>query len=137
LTLAPRISKADYVKTYLPLAQAVQEACGIPVLFSLAQSAYESAWGTSDVAKTDNNFFGIMPGGIYGKYPTPEAGWQAYSALINTSRYSGIRLVCGQGPRAIASFLCARGYNTVNPGYVGAISQIAVELAPLLSPFGT
>ena len=132
-----QINKADFVKTYQPYAVEVQKTCGLPVLFVLAQAALESGWGASDVAKNDNNFFGIMPGGVYAKYPTVEAGWQAYAALINTPRYQGVRLVSSQNPRAIAQFLCSRGYNVVNSGYAAQVGAIAAELGPILSPLGS
>ena len=57
----------DYIKKMLPLALAVERATGIPHLFLLAQSAFETGWGKSSLVPEAFNFGGIKakPGQDY------------------------------------------------------------------------
>ncbi len=52
-----------YVTTYYELAKKAGEKFGIDPLIILSQGAFESAWGTSTLAKKHNNFFGITAAG--------------------------------------------------------------------------
>lgn len=54
-----KLSPADFLKRYAPLAMNQQRKYGIPSSVILAQMAFESGWGTSKLAKEGNNFFGI------------------------------------------------------------------------------
>lgn len=54
-----KLSPADFLKRYAPLAMSQQRKYGIPSSVILAQMAFESGWGTSKLAKEGNNFFGI------------------------------------------------------------------------------
>ena len=53
------ISTSDFINRYAPYAMEQQIKYGIPASVILAQMAIESSWGTSDLARNDNNFFGI------------------------------------------------------------------------------
>jgi flagellar protein FlgJ len=62
-----------YVTKYYPLAVAAGEMFQLNPLVILAQGAFESGWGTSTLAKTYNNFFGITAAG------SPNAFWDGKS----------------------------------------------------------
>ena len=59
--------KQEYIKQYLFPAQKAGECFGINPIVILAQSAIETGWGESTLAKEHNNFFGIT---AYG-HPNP------------------------------------------------------------------
>uniref|UniRef100_A0AB33J3S1 Glucosaminidase domain-containing protein n=1 Tax=Prevotella sp. GTC17254 TaxID=3236794 RepID=A0AB33J3S1_9BACT len=56
------ISTSDFIDRYAPYAMEQQIKYGIPSSVTLAQMALESTWGTSKLAREDNNFFGIKKG---------------------------------------------------------------------------
>lgn len=56
------ISTADFINRYAPYAMEQQIKYGIPSSVTLAQMAIESSWGTSALARNENNFFGIKKG---------------------------------------------------------------------------
>lgn len=51
--------RSEFFETYGATAMKHQRRYGIPASVTLAQMAYESSWGTSDLATAGNNFFGI------------------------------------------------------------------------------
>ncbi|MRY91243.1 glucosaminidase domain-containing protein, partial [Parabacteroides distasonis] len=62
--------KQEFIKQYLFPAQKAGECFGINPVVILAQSAIETGWGESTLAKEHNNFFGIT---AYGR---PNAFWK-------------------------------------------------------------
>lgn len=58
-------SKKDFFLMYGKAAMRQQSVYGIPSSVILAQMAYESAWGLSDLALRGNNFFGIKCSAIW------------------------------------------------------------------------
>ena len=56
------ISTSDFINRYAPYAMEQQIKYGIPSSVTLSQMALESTWGTSKLAREDNNFFGIKKG---------------------------------------------------------------------------
>ena len=62
--------KQEFIKQYLFPAQKAGECFGINPVVILAQSAIETGWGESTLAKEYNNFFGIT---AYGR---PNAFWK-------------------------------------------------------------
>ena len=56
------ISTSDFINRYAPYAMEQQIKYGIPASVILAQMAIESSWGTSALARNDNNSFGIKKG---------------------------------------------------------------------------
>ena len=62
--------KQEFIKQYLFPAQKAGECFGINPIVILAQSAIETGWGESTLAKEHNNFFGIT---AYGR---PNAFWK-------------------------------------------------------------
>lgn len=61
------MTKLDFIKQYLPLAQKAAERFGMNPVIILAQSAIETGWGESALCREHNNFFGIT---AYGR-PNP------------------------------------------------------------------
>jgi flagellar protein FlgJ len=72
--------RLDFVKKYYSTAQQVGKSFGINPIVILAQGAIESGWGTSNLAKSYNNFFGITAYGSVnpywkgGKYTSTSSG---------------------------------------------------------------
>lgn len=56
------ISPSEFISRYAPYAMEQQVKYGIPSSVILAQMAVESSWGSSALARNDNNFFGIKRG---------------------------------------------------------------------------
>lgn len=56
------ISTTEFIDRYAPYAMEQQVKYGIPSSVTLAQMALESTWGTSKLAREDNNYFGIKKG---------------------------------------------------------------------------
>ena len=52
-------SQKHFLEKYANAAMTHQRKYGIPASVTLAQMAYESAWGTSKLARQGNNYFGI------------------------------------------------------------------------------
>lgn len=124
---------SDFVARYLPQAQQASARTGLPTDVILGQAGLESGWGTSNAAQ-GNNFFGISPGGTLATYATPDAGFDAYSSLINSGRYSGVSSVAGSGAQAIGDYLNGQGYSQT-PDYgsrvAGATSAVDQVLGGL------
>lgn len=53
------LAPTEFIKQYAPMAMEQQRRYGIPASVTLAQMAFESGWGNSDLARAGNNFFGI------------------------------------------------------------------------------
>lgn len=64
------MSKQEFIKQYHSLALKAGECFGINPTVILAQSAIETGWGESILAKVHNNFFGIT---AYGR---PNVFWK-------------------------------------------------------------
>ena len=56
------ITPSEFINRYAPYAMEQQVKYGIPSSVILAQMALESSWGSSALARNDNNFFGIKRG---------------------------------------------------------------------------
>lgn len=125
---------SDFVARYLPQAQQASARTGLPTDVILGQAGLESGWGTSNAATAGNNFFGISPGGSLATYATPDAGFDAYSNLINSGRYSGVSSVAGSSAQAIGDYLNGQGYSQT-PDYgsrvAGATSAVDQVLGGL------
>lgn len=59
------ISPSEFINRYAPYAMEQQVKYGIPSSVILAQMAVESSWGSSALARNDNNFFGIKRGSTW------------------------------------------------------------------------
>lgn len=100
------VSCADFLSQYAAMAMNHQRRYGIPASVTLAQMALESSWGTSDLARSGNNFFGIKcsrkwlaDGKPYSKhddekknekfcnYSTVEESMEHHSRILVSDRY--------------------------------------------------
>lgn len=71
--------RSDYVKKYYGLAEKVGKEFGMNPIAILAQAAIESGWGTSKLARENNNFFGFT---AYGK---TNSYWKGAKRVSSTS----------------------------------------------------
>lgn len=77
---------AQFENTYGPLASSVGTQIGVDPSVILAQWGLESAYGTSNVATTDNNLAGITNGsGSFVSYSSPSDFAAAFVQLIENS----------------------------------------------------
>lgn len=101
------ITPGEFTERYAPLAIKLQQRYGIPSSVILAQMAYESRWGNSELAQKGNNFFGIkanrdwLPQGLpysvhdddrknekFCNFSSPEESLEYYIRLLMTNRYA-------------------------------------------------
>ena len=71
----------SFVKASLPAAIAAGAAFNMNPSVILAQGAFESGWGTSDLASLARNFFGLTAYGCSNAY------WHGQKYPVRTSRY--------------------------------------------------
>lgn len=114
---------------FLPyIFQVLTLGSGIYPSVMLAQWAVESGYGTSNIAKNNNNFFGIKCYGDNCKggwknYPTKLQGYYGYvSLLTKNSRYKKARMA--DSPRHQIRELVNAGYAGNTPGYENYIMNI-------------
>lgn len=74
--------RVDYVLDYYKVAEIVGRKFGINPIIVLAQGSVESGWGTSTLAKVNNNFFGVT---AYGKAN------QYWDGSFRVSKTSGLK----------------------------------------------
>ena len=81
------ISPSEFISRYAPYAMEQQVKYGIPSSVILAQMAVESSWGSSALARNDNNFFGIKRGSSwtgrvsYYDDDRPNEAFRSYSSV--------------------------------------------------------
>lgn len=71
------MTKYEFVKRFLPEAEAAEKRFRINPVIMLAQAAIESGWGESDLAKQHRNLFGIT-----GYGPSNEF-WHGYQVILS------------------------------------------------------
>ncbi|WP_455639918.1 glucosaminidase domain-containing protein [Parabacteroides sp.] len=72
----------QFVKASLPAAIAAGAAFNMNPSVILAQAAFESGWGTSNLATGSNNFFGLTAYGCSNQY------WHGGKTQVKTATYS-------------------------------------------------
>jgi len=88
------LSKQDqFIQKHIDSAKEVERVTCIPYYIVLAQSAYESGWGTSNLANDANNLFGIK---WYSNSPTDfhivdggKKRWRCYGSTDDSFRDYG------------------------------------------------
>lgn len=119
-------------QTYINYALQVQATYGVPASVCLGQFIYESAAGTSHMARVANNCFGIKGKGNAGSYVSRGSSWRKYKSkldsfldwgrLVTNSNYS--RYVKGvKDPKKFLQGLVKGGYCS-DAGYVSAVMAI-------------
>jgi flagellar protein FlgJ len=151
-------SKADFIRTYLPHAEAAGRELGVDPHALLAQAALETGWGKSVPCNSNGdcsfNFFGIKATGRWNgdsvsvptiefeegipvrkaerfrAYSSPADSFRDYANLIrNNPRYENA-LGTGNDVASFASALQQGGYAT-DPAYANKIVNVAKELREL------
>jgi flagellum-specific peptidoglycan hydrolase FlgJ len=149
--MATNVQMAALVKV-VPAAQTTARMWKVPASVTLAQWIFESTWGTSQLARQANNFFGIKRTGNdaymefpthevvrgrsvaemaeFERYGTPVDSFAAHAHLLESlPRYAPCMAVAGDA-RAFAMQLGPCGYSTT-PQYgeelVGAMKDYGLE----------
>ena len=124
-----------FIEKYHSIAISLSSEYKIPWEAVMAQGILESAAGTSNFARTRNNFFGIA---AYTEDPsqalsfeTPEAGWRGYyENIINTSTYLDHGVCKGKNitdPYVYIETITAAGY-CESPDYVEQVQELIGEV---------
>lgn len=89
---------ANFSNEVIALAQETEKKYGVPASVTLAQYALESGYGTSGLATTANNYFGITgsyngnsvirSGRNWRKYASMEESFDDHGRLLTTGRYA-------------------------------------------------
>jgi len=139
-----------YIDRYSALAIHEMERTGVPASIKLGQAILESRWGTSTLARSANNHFGIKCGGrwtgetyyredddyVLGKlvpscfrsYPSVEASYVAHSNfLTQNSRYRDLFSIKKTNYKAWAKGLKSAGYATAK-NYHKSLIRIIEDL---------
>jgi len=124
-----RAQSLDYIERYHKIAIGEMQQFGIPASISLAQGLIESRAGTSKLAKSNNNHFGMKcfsknckkghcsnftddtHKDFFRKFPSPWESWRAHSQLLASGRYTKLKRH-GHDYRAWAYGLKSVGYAT-------------------------
>lgn len=69
-------------------AHEVRQKYGVPESVTLAQAIYESSLGQSNLAKNNNNWFGIKSSTGWAKYSNTRESFLAYGKLLSKDRYT-------------------------------------------------
>jgi flagellum-specific peptidoglycan hydrolase FlgJ len=141
-----------YMQLTVPLAQAAQKKWGVLSCISEAQSILESSnrqgWGQSELARVDNNFFGIKaehlddpntycefrtPEFIDGKpttivakferYYEPAESFDDHARLLATAKRYAPAMAVRNDPMAFAQQLQLCGYSS-SPTYAAALVRL-------------
>jgi|GEM_PF-4697466 len=137
----PSGSGPDWFASAFATAAAKADRRGIPIGFMAAQSAQETGWGSSNLAKNFNSLFGIAAVGAQNAYwhgashqAADGQATRAYASWSDSiSDYA--RLIQSRYPEAYAAaqknniegfarLLVAGGYNTADPTYADSIISI-------------
>lgn len=100
---------AEYIRAFSGIAREEMRRFGIPASISLAQGLIESRAGTSKLAVTNNNHFGMKcfsrnckkghctnftddsHKDFFLKFNTPQQSWNAHSKLLASGRYARLK----------------------------------------------
>ena len=134
--------RADYVARWAPVARAEMRRAGVPASITLAQGLLESVAGTSRLATTTNNHFGIKcfsrtcaPGhcrnfdddhhkDFFRAYDDPADSYRAHSDFLRGGkRYAGLFDLAPDDYAAWARGLSRAGYAT-DPAYADKLVSL-------------
>ena len=101
----------------IKLAQLTEQKYGVPASVTLAQYALESGYGTSGLATTANNYFGIT-GKYNGQFVVRNGrNWRKYSSMEESFDDHGRLLSSGRYANATKGV-------TTSSGFIDAIAEI-------------
>jgi flagellum-specific peptidoglycan hydrolase FlgJ len=137
-----RMDRKTFLSHYAPAAMEQQRQYGIPASVTLAQMAFESDWGRSDLARKGNNYFGIKcspqwlaegrpyslhnddkPDEKFCNYATVEESIDHHSRLLMSDRYKRCHSYSSTDYHHWLLALKAAGYATARD-YVQLCEQI-------------
>lgn len=137
-----KLSPEDFLRTYAPQAMHQQRKYGIPASVILSQMAFESGWGTSKLARSGHNFFGIkassrwiekgLPYSIHDddrenekfcNFSSPEESMEYHSRLLMSERYRRCHQYAPTDHKNWLRGIKAAGYAT-NIHYVRSCEKI-------------
>lgn len=130
-------TQLSFAQQYAPLAQSIAGQTGLNPYTVLSQIGLETGFGTSAGYTSNNNLFGISPGGSLASYASPADSGAAYVGLINSSRFSGAASA-GADPQSQLAALQTAGYAT-DPQYAtkaGGIASLLQTALPGLTGAG-
>lgn len=126
---------AKFSQEVINLAQESEQKYGVPASVTLAQYALESSYGTSGLAKSANNYFGITGtykgsyvrrnGRNWRKYSSIEQSFDDYGRLLSSGRYADAT----KGVTSASGFIDAIAEiyapsSDGNNNYAGSLKQI-------------
>ncbi len=142
---AQRMTRADYIERYAPVATAHAEKYGIPASVKMAQGILESGDGNGRLAREANSHFNIKvkaadnwrgavirhdddaPNEAFRAYGTAEESWEDHSRYLDTQpRYDSLFRHGPTNYRAWARGLKNAGYAT-DPLYAEKLIRIIEE----------
>jgi flagellum-specific peptidoglycan hydrolase FlgJ len=137
----------EILHSVAPAAQAAQRKWGVPASVTLAQWIFESTWGTSKLATTANNYFGIkfhqsavpatycemrttefadgkpvIEDALFKKYPDEAASFDDHARLLSTSGRYRFAMQHVASPDDFACSLQTAGYST-SPHYASKLIE--------------
>ena len=138
-----KLTRAQYIEKYAPMAVESQLLYGIPASITLAQGCLESANGNSRLAREANNHFGIKCGGSWDgpslahDDDAPHECFLSYSSVAESfvdhalflserERYRSLFDLDPKDYKGWARGLKAAGYAT-NPAYADLLIRIIEE----------
>jgi flagellum-specific peptidoglycan hydrolase FlgJ len=142
---AKRAKQEQYVKKYLPMAQAEMQKFGIPTSVTLAQGLVESNAGESSLARKNNNHFGIKcfsrscskghcsnhtddsHKDFFRIFESPWMSFRTHSLMLKTGHYNRLFRFAKDDYRNWARGLKALGYAT-DPHYAESLINTIEDL---------
>jgi flagellum-specific peptidoglycan hydrolase FlgJ len=148
----PSPKQLTWLKSLVPAAQATEQVFKVPASVTLAQCILESGWGTTQLSRDCNNYFGIKAEHLddpstyqefptseyihgvetlvkadFEKYPDVEASFRDHARLLAmASRYAPAMAVSGDA-FAFCNKLQSCGYST-SPTYGATLDSLIEEL---------
>ena len=120
---------ANFTSEDIRLAQESEKKYGVPASVTLAQYALESGYGTSTLARTKNNFFGMRNGSAgWQTFDSKAESFDAHGKLLSNTLYSSKTA----GSTTITEYVNAFAETYApssdgNNNYAGKILQIIEE----------
>ena len=114
-----------FVKEFYPVCKKLSDENNIPVDIILGQAALESYFGTSDLSRNRNNYFGIRKGKKYVSFSNKYDSFHGYVKVLKLPRYK--KLYEYTEVEDWAKGIKAAGY-AEDPDYVNKLLNIISNL---------
>ena len=132
-------AQINFVKECLPAAVSAGAAFNLNPLVILAQAAFESGWGTSNLAKECRNYFGLTYPLNFRRYDTRENSFLDFARLIRNNYRSAWQV--SNNPQAYAKEIAYSPYISELNGdnretYRHSIIQITQTIQAVMALIG-